>query len=231
MHVSCREALEVLRRARSGDRSVFAETCPQYLAFTEEVLRREPAEAARYIVTPPPRPEGHADDLWAALRDGTLELVSTDHCPYTSAQKAAADNFFETPNGAPGIENRLEVMFELGVRQGRLDLPRLVELLATRPAQLFGLAPQKGEIAPGADADIVIFDPDRPRTIRAVDQASLSDYSLYEGMEVGGSVRDVIFRGERIVRDRAFVGRPDGGSFVARQRFAPPGAAAALDTA
>jgi dihydropyrimidinase len=228
MHISCREALEVLRRARSAGRPVFAETCPQYLAFTEDVLRREPAEAAKYLVTPPPRPEGHADDLWGALRDGTLELVSTDHCPYTSAQKAAAKDFFETPNGAPGIENRLEVMFELGVRQGELELPRLVELLATRPAQLFGLAPRKGEISPGADADIVIFDPDSPRTIRAAEQMSLSDYSLYEGMEVQGSVRDVICRGERIVRDRSFVGRPDGGRFVERERFSTPSAAAAL---
>jgi dihydropyrimidinase len=219
MHVSCRDAVDALARAQSGGLEVYGETCPQYLAFTEDVLRQSPSEAAKYVFTPPPRPPGQRDAVWTGLRTGVLDVVSTDHCPYTMAQKARATSFLEIPNGAPGIENRLEVMYELGVREGRLRLERLVELLAATPARLFGLHPQKGSLNPGGDADVVIFNPERPRTIAAKDQLSRSDYSIYEGMEVSGSVQDVLFRGRLIVRDGRLVGADDRGRFIPRARW------------
>ena len=227
MHISCRESVEAIGRARGEGLDVHGETCPQYLAFTEDVLRQEPAEAAKYVVTPPPRTDEHRQAVWEGLRTGVLEIVSTDHCPYTSAQKAAATNFLDIPNGAPGVENRLEVMYELGVRQGRLTPERLVDLLAASPARLFGLHPRKGSLHPGSDADIVVFNPSRPRTISAKDQVSKCDYSLYEGMEIGGSVQDVLFGGELLVEDGKLVGREDGGRFIERERWRAPSAAAA----
>lgn len=223
MHVSCREAVEAIATVKRSGGRMWGETCPQYLAFSEEVLLRERVEAAKYLVTPPPRPPEHQEVIWQALRTGTLSIVSTDHCPYLTKWKAAARNFYETPNGAPGVENRLEVMYELGVAQGRLRPERLIQLLCAAPAQLFGMYPQKGTIAVGSDADIVIFDPNRPKTISAETEMSKCDYSLYEGFDVAASVQSVFFRGEAIVQDGKYVAQSEHGAFLARQRFLAPG--------
>lgn len=219
MHVSCREGVEAIAAARRGGVRIWGETCPHYLAFTEEIMLQGGLEAAKYLVTPPLRPGENHDALWTALSDGTLSVVSTDHCPYMTTLKEAAPNFFEIPNGVPGVENRLEVMYELAVRGGRLNVSRLVDLLSTSPARLFGMFPKKGALAVGSDADIVIFDPERRKVITAGQEMSRCDYSLYEGMEVAGSVERVFFRGEQIVEDGRYVAGRELGAFLPRARF------------
>jgi dihydropyrimidinase len=219
MHVSCREAVEAIAHARRAGARIWGETCPHYLAFSEDVMLQGGLEAAKYLVTPPLRPAEHHDALWRALADGTLSVVSTDHCPYLTKWKAAAGNFLEIPNGAPGVENRLEVMYELAVRQGRLDVSRLVDLLSTTPARLFGMFPQKGTIAVGSDADIVIFNPARRKVITATQEMSKCDYSLYEGMQLAGSVETVFFRGEQIVENGRYAAGREHGAFLPRGRF------------
>ncbi|HVU76866.1 MAG TPA: dihydropyrimidinase [Gaiellaceae bacterium] len=222
MHVSCREAAEVVAYERDRGSRLWAETCPHYLAFTEDKLLGDWSEAAKYLVTPPIRENGHADALWAALRDGTLSVVSTDHCPWLTRWKDAATDFFTIPNGVPGIENRLEVMYELGVRQGRLDLTRLVDLLCAAPARLFGMFPKKGTIAIGSSGDIVIFDPRREKVITADEEMSKCDYTIYEGFRMEGSVETVVFGGEIIVRDGRYVAQFERGGFLPRARFSEP---------
>jgi dihydropyrimidinase len=219
MHVSCREAIEAIGTARGAGARIWGETCPQYLAFTEDVMHEDGVEAAKYLVTPPLRPKGHQEALWRALRDGALSVISTDHCPYLTKWKAAAQDFLSVPNGAPGVENRLEVIYELGVRQGRIDVARMVDLVATTPARLYGMYPRKGTLAVGSDADIVIFDPARAKTITAEREMSKCDYSLYEGMEVAGSVQTVFFKGTQIVQDGVYVAPRELGGFLARERF------------
>jgi dihydropyrimidinase len=222
MHVSCREAADIVAREQSRGTRLWGETCPHYLAFTEDVLLREWSEAAKYLVTPPIRQGGHSEALWTALRDGTLSVVSTDHCPYLTRWKNAATDFFTIPNGVPGVENRLEVMYELGVRPGRISLTRLVELLSAAPARLFGMFPRKGTIAVGSSGDVVVFDPQRPKIVSAETELSKCDYSIYEGFELAGSVDSVIFAGEIIVHDGRYVARAEKGGFLPRARFVDP---------
>jgi dihydropyrimidinase len=216
MHVSCAEALAVIERAQQAGLPVRAETCTHYLYVDESWLERCPDEACKYVFTPPPRTRNDREALWDGLRRGVLSVVSTDHCPYTLKQKRrGAHSFMATPNGVPGVENRLEVMYELGVRGGRLDASALVRILSTAPAQLYGMYPQKGSLAPGSDGDVVVFDPARPRTLSAANQISHSDFSVYEGMAVAGSVSAVVMRGEVIVEN----GRPTAAA--GRGRFLP----------
>lgn len=219
MHVSSAAAVDVIRRARSRGAAVRAETCPQYLYVDESWLDRPAEEACKYVFTPPPRNAPDRAALWDALRDGVLDAVSTDHCPYTLEQKRrGVDSFMTIPNGAPGVENRLEVMWELGVRSGRLTPSAMVRLLSTAPAQLHGLHPRKGSLEPGTDADIVVFDPTRAKTISVDTQRSNADYCVYEGLEVAGSVDTVFFRGEPVVRHGAYIGELGRGRFLQRDR-------------
>ena len=222
MHVSSREAAEVVAQERSRGMRLWAETCPHYLAFTEDVLLKDWKEAAKYVVTPPIRESGHADALWGALREGSLSVVSTDHCPYVTRWKNEATDFFTIPNGVPGVENRLEVMYELGVRQGRLTQTQLVDRLCAMPARLFGMFPRKGTIAIGSSGDIVLFDPKRSKVMSATEEMSKCDYSIYEGMRVEGSVASVIFAGEVIVQDGKYIAETEKGAYLPRARFAQP---------
>lgn len=223
MHVSCSDAAEVVAQEKSRGKRLWAETCTHYLAFTEDVLLEEWQEAAKYIVTPPIRESGHAEALWSALRDGTLSVVSTDHCPYLTRWKNAATDFYTIPNGVPGVENRLEVMYELGVRPGRLTATQLVERLCAAPARLYGMFPSKGTIAIGSRGDIVLFDPRRGKVISAANEMSKCDYSIYEGMHLEGSVETVLFAGEVIVRDGKYVAEGERGAYLPRARFSDPG--------
>jgi len=221
MHVSCAEAVDVIERAKSRGARVRAETCTHYLYVDESWLERSADEACQYVFTPPPRSEQDREALWDALARGVLDVVSTDHCPYTLEQKRdGAHSFMATPNGVPGVENRVEVMFELGVRSGRLSASRLVELLCSAPARLYGMYPRKGTLSPGADGDVVVFDPARERTLSAATQISNSDYCVFEGMRVAGSVDTVVVAGRVVVEDRRHVAEPGLGSFLARQRSA-----------
>jgi dihydropyrimidinase len=221
VHVSCREAVEPIARAREAGWDVWGETCTQYFFVDYTFLERPDFEGAKYVYTPPPRAKENQEVLWNAVRTDVLSAISTDHCAFTwSEQKAMGrDDFSQIPNGAPGLENRLQMIHSFGVREGRISLNRMVELLSTNPAKLFGLYPRKGTIAVGSDADIVVFDPDKNVTISAATQKSRSDYNLFEGTEVTGSPEVVLVRGSVVVEGDELKVEPGFGQFVARARF------------
>lgn len=220
VHVSCGEALAPVERARAAGAKVWAETCSQYLYLDESVLDLPDFAGAKAVFTPPPRAKHNQEILWIALDRGVLEVVSSDHCPFRWADQKALgrDDFSKIPNGGPGIEDRVELLHEFGVRTGRLTLNQWVDMTATAPARLFGLR-GKGSIAVGGDADVVVFDPERERTISAASQHSAIDYNLYEGITVHGGPTAVFVRGELVVRDGETVAEPGTGRFVARERF------------
>jgi len=221
VHVSCREAIEPIALARAKGWDVWGETCTQYFFIDYTHLERPDFEGAKYVYTPPPRPKENQEQLWAAVRNDVLSVISTDHCAFLwDGQKSLGrDDFSKIPNGAPGLENRLHMVHEFGVRQGRISLNRMVELLSTNPAKYFGLYPRKGTIAVGSDADIVVFDPTRKHTITAAAQHSKTDYNLYEGTEVTGTPEVVILRGTVLVEGERLVAEPGIGQFVPRSRF------------
>src|ERR671935_738049 len=221
VHVSCREAIEPIALARDKGWDVWGETCTQYFFVDYTYLERPHFEGAKYVYTPPPRPKENQEVLWNAVRTDILSAISTDHCGYLfKGQKDHGRNdFSQIPNGGPGLENRLHMIHEFGVRAGRITLNRMVELLATNPAKLFGLYPRKGTIAVGSDADIVVFDPDKQVTITAANQHSKTDYNLYEGTEVTGSAETVLLRGHVLVEHDELVAKPGIGQYVARARF------------
>jgi len=232
VHVSCKEAVDPIMRARELGWDVWGETCTQYFFVDYTFLERPDFEGAKYVYTPPPRDKANQDVLWNAVRTDVLSAISTDHCAFTwSEQKAMGrDDFSKIPNGGPGLENRLHMIHHFGVREGRITLNRMVELLCTNPAKLFGLYPRKGTIAVGCDADLVIFDPEKRHLITAEDQESRSDYNLFEGTEVVGDVDTVLLRGAVIVDGGEVVGEAGYGRFVARAKFGEqlaPAAAAA----
>jgi dihydropyrimidinase len=221
VHVSCREAVEPIALAREKGWDVWGETCTQYFFIDQSYLDKPDFEGAKYVYTPPPRPKENQELLWSAVRSDILSVVSTDHCPFRFHDQKALGrgDFSKIPNGAPGIEDRLMMMHEFGVRGGRLSLNRMVELLSTNPAKFFGLYPQKGTIAVGSDADIVVFDPEKAVTLSAERHHSRIDYNLYEGTEVTGTPEVVLLRGNVLVENGDLVGKPGRGRFVKRARF------------
>jgi dihydropyrimidinase len=221
VHVSCKEAVEPIARAREAGWRIWGETCTQYFFIDYSYLEKPDFEGAKYVYTPPPRAKENQEVLWAAVRSDVLSAISTDHCAFTWAEQKAMgrDDFSKIPNGGPGIENRLQMIHQFGVREGRITLNRMVELLATNPAKLFGLYPRKGSIAVGSDADIVVFDPEKRVTLSARTHHSKVDYNLFEGVEVTGSPEIVLRRGEVLVEGDELVAKPGSGQFVARARF------------
>ncbi len=221
VHVSCREAVEPIARAREAGWNIHGETCTQYFFVDYSYLERPNFEGAKWVYTPPPRPKENQDVLWNAVRTDVLSAISTDHCAFLwDGQKTMGrDDFSKIPNGGPGLENRLHMIHEFGVRAGRITLNRMVELLCTNPAKLFGLYPRKGTIAVGSDADIVVFDPDRKVTISAATHHSKSDYNLFEGTEVTGTPEVVLLRGQVIVENGELQVEPGFGQFVKRAKF------------
>ena len=221
VHVTCREAVEPIAAAREKGWNIWGETCTQYFFNSLDDIRKPDFEGAKYVYSPPVRDKSNWDVLWNAVRRDALSVISTDHCAFTWGEQKAMgrDDFSKIPNGGPGLENRLHMIHEFGVRSGRLTLNRMVELLATNPAKLFGLYPRKGTIAVGSDADIVIFDPERQHRITAAGQHSKSDYNLYEGTEVTGTPELVLRRGEVLVENGQLVARPGSGQFIRRARF------------
>jgi dihydropyrimidinase len=217
VHLSSADALAQVRAARAEGLPVFAETCPVYLAMTDDRYVGDPETAARYVISPPLRPAGHPDALWSGLAAGDLSIVATDHVPDRAGveKQSWRASFDRVSNGAPGIETLLAVIYDEGVANGRISLERMVDLLSTTPARLFGFA-TKGALAVGLDADIVLFDPAARRTIRGDGLHHSSDYTPFEGREVRGAVRSTIVRGSFVVRDGAFVGRRGFGRFVER---------------
>jgi dihydropyrimidinase len=221
VHLSSAAALDEVRRAKAAGIRASVETCPHYLAFTDDRYDQPDEEAIRYVISPPLRSPADRDALWVGLADGTLDMIATDHVPDRLAveKRLPAPPFPEISNGAPGVETLLAVVYGEGVARGRISIERMVDLLATTPARRFGLG-SKGAIEPGRDADFVLFDPGARRTIRAADLHHTSDYTPYEGLEVAGAVRSVFVRGRAVVRDGAFAGERGFGRFVER-RIAP----------
>jgi dihydropyrimidinase len=221
VHVSCQEAVEPIALAREKGWNVWGETCTQYFFVDYTFLERPNFEGARFVYTPPPRDKANQDVLWNAVRTDILSAISTDHCAFNwDGQKTLGkDDFSKIPNGGPGLENRLHMIHEFGVRAGRISLNRMVELLSTNPAKLFGLYPRKGTIAVGSDADIVVFDPEKKVAISASTHHSKIDYNLYEGTEVTGSPEVVLLRGNVLVENGELVASPGIGQFVARAKF------------
>jgi len=218
VHLSSEDALNEVREARDRGVPAFAETCPQYLLLSVDELARPGFEGAKYVFTPPLRPREHQPKLWDGLKHDHLQVVSTDHCPFCFKDQKilGKDDFTKIPNGGPGIENRLQLIHHHGVNQGRISLNRFVELTSTTPARIFGMYPQKGEIAAGSDADIVLWDPNAPYTISAATHHMKVDYSMFEGFVVKGNTRMVLSRGEVIVDGATFLGKPGRGRFLKR---------------
>ncbi|HEV2177475.1 MAG TPA: dihydropyrimidinase [Terriglobia bacterium] len=218
VHLSCNDALEKVREARDRGLPVYAETCPQYLFLSIENFDVPGFEGAKYVFTPPLREKWHQAKLWAGLAHDQLQVVSTDHCPfcYKDQKELGRGDFTKIPNGGPGIEHRLSLVFTGGVGGGRFSVNRFVQLVATTPAKLFGLYPRKGTIAVGSDADIVIFDPNREETISAATHHMRVDYSMFEGIRVKGMPRQVLVGGKLAIDDGKFVGRAGQGQFIKR---------------
>jgi dihydropyrimidinase len=221
VHLSCNDALEKVREARDRGLPVYAETCPQYLYLSIENFDVPGFEGAKYVFTPPLREKWHQEKLWNGLKRDQLQVVSTDHCPFCfkEQKELGRDDFTKIPNGGPGIEHRMSLIYSGGVAQGRFGVNRFVELVSTAPAKLFGLFPRKGTIAVGSDADLVIFDPDRKHTISAKTHHMRVDYSMFEGIQVTGMPDAVLSRGRIVVQGDKFLGRAGAGEFLKRSAF------------
>ena len=218
VHLSAAEALEMVTEARDRGLPAFAETCPQYLFLSYDNYEEPGFDGAKYVMSPPLRARETQKNLWRGLAYNDLQVISTDHCPFCmKEQKVLGEgDFSKIPNGAPGIETRMSLVYDGGVREGRISLNRFVELTSTSPAKIFGLFPRKGTIAPGSDADIVIFDPEKKQRL-GVDTLHMKvDYNPYEGREVTGVSETVLSRGRVIIEGGTFVGKAGAGSFLKR---------------
>ena len=224
VHLSCSDALEQVTLARNRGALVFAETCPQYLFLDLDIYDSPGFEGAKHVMTPPLRERWNQDELWRGLRFGDLQSISTDHCPFCfkDQKTLGIDDFSKIPNGAPGVENRMSLVYNGGVASGRISVNRFVELTSTAAAKLFGLFPRKGTIAVGSDADLVIFDPERRETISVENPCTHHmrvDYNAYEGIETQGFSETVISRGRVIVKENKWLGRAGAGRFIKRGLF------------
>lgn len=225
VHLSAKEALDAVVEARDRGIHAFAETCPHYLFLTHEEYDRPDFDAAKFVMTPPLRDHTCQHALWRGLRFDDLQIVATDHCPFCFNENAygilkskqyGKDDFSKIPNGAPGVEFRLSLLYDGGVGEGRINLNRFVQLTSTAPAKMFGLFPKKGTIAVGSDADVILFDPNQRHTLSANTHHSNVDYSLFEGRSVQGKVQKVFLRGELIVDGDEWLGRAGMGEYQHR---------------
>src|SRR6266478_1398356 len=225
VHLSCNDALEKVREARDRGLPVYAETCPQYLYLSLENMDAPGFEGAKYVFTPPLREKWHQEKLWQGLARDTLQVVSTDHCPFCfkEQKELGRNDFTKIPNGGPGVEHRLSLIYSGGVHGGKFSANRFVQLVSTAPAKLFGLYPRKGTIAVGSDADLVIFDPNAEQVISAETHHMRVDYSMFEGMRVKGVTKTVLSRGRVIIDDGKFTGRAGAGEFLRRQTYSGAG--------
>lgn len=221
VHLSAPRALEKVVEARDRGMPVFAETCPQYLFCSLDDLAKPGFEGAKYVCTPPLRPKEMQEDIWRGLRTNDLQVVSTDHCPFCfKGQKdLGRDSFAKIPNGMPGVETRMYLLWDGGVRTGRISPNRFVEITSTAPAKIFGMYPKKGTVAPGADADLVVWDPEHRHTLDHANLHMRVDYSPYETRVVHGAPTHVLSRGEVIVEGGVFKGSRGRGKFFRRSTF------------
>jgi dihydropyrimidinase len=221
VHLSAERALKQVVEARDRGLPAYAETCPQYLFCSEDDLARPDFEGAKFVCTPPLRPKSMQEDLWRGLRTHDLQVVSTDHCPFCmkGQKELGKDSFAKIPNGMPGIETRLYLLWDGGVRKGRISLNRFVEITSTAPAKIFGLYPHKGTLAIGADADLVVWDPELKHTLSQKTLHMRVDYSPFEGQEVTGGPAYVLSHGKVIVDHFKYVGKKGDGRFIRRSTF------------
>jgi len=219
VHLSAAEALEMVAEARDRGLPAYAETCPQYLFLSYDNYEEPDFGGAKYVMSPPLREKAKQAQLWQGLAFNDLQCISTDHCPFCMKEQKelGRGDFSKIPNGAPGIETRMSLVYDGGVREGRISLNRFVELISTSPAKIFGLFPRKGTIAPGSDADIVIFDPNRTVTLAAKTLHMKVDYNPYEGRRVTGAADTVLSRGRVVIENGQFAGRAGQGSFLKRR--------------
>lgn len=224
VHVSCADAVRRIAEAREKGWNVYGETCPQYLVLDITDLEKPDFEGAKYVWSPPLREKWNQDVLWSALKNGILQTVGSDHCPFNFAgqKELGRGDFTKIPNGGPIIEDRMSILFSEGVVQGKISLNQFVDVTSTKVAKLFGMFPQKGTIAVGSDADIVLFDPAAKRTISAETHHMNVDYNPFEGMKVQGEVVSVLSRGSFVIRDKQFAGQAGAGRYVKRSTFSRP---------
>ncbi len=225
VHLSAERALTEVVEARDRGLPAYAETCPQYLFCSDDDLARPGFEGAKFVCTPPLRPKSMQADLWRGLRTHDLQVVSTDHCPFCmKGQKdLGTGSFAKIPNGMPGVETRLYLLWDGGVRAGKISMNRFVEITSTAPAKIFGLYPRKGTIAVGADADLVVWDPEKKHVLSQKTLHMRVDYSPFEGQEVTGAPSHVLSRGKVVIQDFAYKGKKGDGRFVKRRTFSLPG--------
>jgi dihydropyrimidinase len=222
VHLTCDEALHHVKDSLARHHHpVFAETCPQYLLLDRTYYEKPGFEGAKWVMSPPLREKTDQEALWAALRDGFIQTIATDHCPFNmkGQKEMGKDNFAKIPNGAPGIENRFNLMYTYGVLQNRLSLNRFVQIMSANPAKIFGMYPRKGTIAPGSDADIVLFDPKRESVISQKTSHHRCDYSAFEGFRTKGEPVAVMVRGEWLYKDGKPTAPKAHGKFIKRARF------------
>jgi len=219
VHLSCNEALEKVREARDRGLRVYAETCPQYLYLSLENMDGPGFDGAKYVFTPPLREKWHQEKLWQGLAKDDLQVVSTDHCPFCMKEQKelGKDDFTKIPNGGPGIEHRVSLVYSGGVHGGKFSPNRFVQLVSTAPAKLFGLYPRKGTVTVGSDADLIVFDANEEQTISVKTHHMRVDYSMFEGTRVKGVPKTVLSRGRVIVENGKFVGKVGAGEFLKRE--------------
>jgi dihydropyrimidinase len=220
VHVSAAQTLQQIAQARDKGQRVLAETCPQYLFFSMDHYRLPDFEGAKYVMSPPLREPGNEVSLWQGLVSGDLQVVATDHCPFNfvGQKDMGRDDFSKIPNGMPGVETRMPLMYHFGVNEGRFSVNRFVELVSTNPARLFGLAPQKGTVSIGADADLVVWDPQKEVRLSVENLHMNVDHSPYDHVTVRGYPILTMQRGKTIVKDGHFLGKPGAGQFLRRKR-------------
>ena len=218
VHLSCADALNQVRQARDRGIPAFAETCPQYLFLSIDNYDEPGFDGAKYVMTPPLRDKSNQTELWKGLKMDDLQVISTDHCPFCMKEQKelGRGDFTKIPNGAPGVENRVPLIYNGGVVENRISLNRFVELTSTAAAKMFGLFPKKGTIAVGSDADIVIFDPEKEQTLSVKTQHMNCDYNAYEGKKIKGVVETVLSRGKVVVDQGEFKGKAGEGQFLKR---------------
>jgi len=220
VHLSSEDALNQVREARDRGLPAFAETCPQYLLLSiEDQMPGKSFEEAKFVFTPPLREKKNQPKLWDGLVKDHLQVVSTDHCPFCFAdqKQLGKDDFTKIPNGGPGVENRLQLLYHFGVNAGKITLERFVEITSTAPARIFGMYPTKGVLAKGADADVILWDPNAEHLISAATHNMRCDFSMFEGWKVKGNVNKVFSRGELVVDGAKYIGAIGRGQYLRRQ--------------
>ncbi|SFJ66826.1 dihydropyrimidinase [Halobacillus dabanensis] len=221
VHVTCEEAVEAIAKARKKGYNVMGETCPQYLVLDQSYMEKPNFEGAKYVWSPPLREKYHQEVLWKALKTGDLQTLGSDQCSFDfKGQKdLGKGDFTKIPNGGPIIEDRVSILFSEGVKKGRISLNEFVDITSTKIAKTFGLFPQKGTISVGADADLVIFDPNVERTISVETSHMAADYNPFEGMKVTGQPVSVLSRGDFVIKEKEFVGKLGKGNYLKRSRY------------